>query len=197
MIQLLNMGGSDTEMRDNVRYAKLGLADDYPVRRCADGSTVPGREVPIFNVAGGKYILTRAFVFADGTARIAATGPLTTVDGVFKDIESGKLVTTIPNGVRLEVEGLGSITPQNSSWFVKAPERVKELRDLVAQLAGKPEAVQLCKEAMQQYQSGPSEANRERLRDSYEAVPEHLRVYCGDMDSKDQPIKRILYGGQN
>jgi len=194
MIHLLDMGGSDTEMRDNVRCSKLGLADDYPIRRSADGSGVPGREVPIFAVASGKHVLTRAFVFADGTARIGATGPLTTVDSVFKDIASGKLTTTIPNGVRLEVEGLGSFTPQNGSWFVKALERVKELRDLVAQLAGKPDAVQVCREALQHYESAASEDNRSRLRETYEAVPEHLRMYCGDMDSRDGPIKRILYG---
>jgi hypothetical protein len=32
------------------------------------------------------------------------------------------------------------------------------------------------------------------LRRSYEAVPEHLRMYCGDMDTKDIPIRMILYG---
>ena len=46
---------------------------------------------------------------------------------------------------------------------------------------------------MQDYESDSSEANRKRLRDTYEAVPEHLRMYCGDMDSRDGPIKRILY----
>jgi len=137
MIQLLDMG-SDTLLHDKLSAAKPGLAEKYPVRRSADGSTVPGREVPIFAVAGGKHILTRAFVFADGTARIGAVGPLTTVDGVFKDIESGKLTTTIPDGVRLDVEGLGSFTAQNGSWPVKALERIKELRDLVAQISGKP-----------------------------------------------------------
>jgi hypothetical protein len=194
MIQLLDMGGSDTEMRGNVPNAKLSLANKYPLRRSADGSSFPGREVPIFAVAGGKHILTRAFMFADGTARIGAVGPLTTVECIFKEVDSGKLTTTIPNGARVEVEGLGSFTAQNGSWFVKGAERVKELRDLVAQLAGKPEAVQLCREAMQHYESSPSEANRERLRERYEAVPEHLRMFCGDMDSRDGPIKRILYG---
>ena len=138
MIQLLNLGGSDTEMRDGVQCSKPGLADDHPIRRSADGSAVPGREVPVFTRAGGKHILTRAFVFADGTARIGATGPLTTVDGVLKDLDSGKLATAIPNGVRLDVEGLGSFTPQDGSWFMKAPERVRELQILVAQLARKP-----------------------------------------------------------
>jgi hypothetical protein len=194
MTHLLEMGGSATEMRGNLSCAKPNLADDCPLRRCGDGSSVRGCEVPIFAVGDSKHTLTRAFVFADGTARIGAAGPLTTADGVFKDIDSGKLTTTIPNGARLEVEGLGSFTSHDASWFVKAPERVKELRDLVAQLAGKPAVVQLCREARQHYESGPTEARRKHLRDMYEAVPEHLRVYCGDMDSKDGPIKRILYG---
>ena len=36
------------------------------------------------------------------------------------------------------------------------------------------------------------EVAREVLRAAYHAVPEHLRMYCGDMDSKDWPIRRIL-----
>lgn len=194
MVHLLDMGGSETEMRDNVPTRKLGLSDRVPVRRCADGSTVPGRELPVFAPVGGKCTLTRAFVFADGTAQIGAIGTLTTVDAVFKNIDSGKLTTTIPNGTRLEVEGLGSFTPQEGCWPVKAPERVKEIQDLMAQLAGKPSTIVLCVKALQQYESEPSDANRQRLREKYEAVPEHLRMYCGDMDSKDWPIKRILYG---
>jgi hypothetical protein len=42
------------------------------------------------------------------------------------------------------------------------------------------------------YEAAPSEEKREALRKAYEAVPEHLRMYCGDMDSKDEPIRRIL-----
>ena len=39
---------------------------------------------------------------------------------------------------------------------------------------------------------GLRERNREALREAYFAVPRHLRHYCGDMDSKDWPIRRIL-----
>jgi hypothetical protein len=44
------------------------------------------------------------------------------------------------------------------------------------------------------YNDNPGQEQRERLRLAYEAVPEHLRMYCGDMDSKDGPIRRILDG---
>ncbi len=38
-----------------------------------------------------------------------------------------------------------------------------------------------------------AEATRERLRAAYEAVPEHQRLFLGDMDTKDGDYKRILY----
>ena len=48
--------------------------------------------------------------------------------------------------------------------------------------------------AYQNYMAEPSTKAMETLRQRYEAVPEHLRMYCGDMDTKDIPIRMILYG---
>jgi hypothetical protein len=65
---------------------------------------------------------------------------------------------------------------------------------LLEELNGGPGAIRSCIEAHEAYESDPSPERRETLRRAYEAVPEHLRLYCGDMDSKDWPIRRILYG---
>lgn len=32
------------------------------------------------------------------------------------------------------------------------------------------------------------------MRAAYEAVPEHHRMYVGDMDTQDIPVRMILYG---
>ena len=34
------------------------------------------------------------------------------------------------------------------------------------------------------------------LRAAYEAVPEHHRMYVGDMDTKDVAVRMIIYGEQ-
>ena len=39
----------------------------------------------------------------------------------------------------------------------------------------------------------PCDYTKEKLRKAYEAVPEHERMYLGDMDSKDWDYHRILY----
>ena len=48
--------------------------------------------------------------------------------------------------------------------------------------------------AFRAYLAEQSAENLNALRQKYEAVPEHLRMYCGDMDVKDIPISMILYG---
>ena len=48
--------------------------------------------------------------------------------------------------------------------------------------------------AYERYMAEPSSKAMVAFRQKYEAVPEHLRLYCGDMDTKDIPIRMILYG---
>jgi len=194
MTGLLNLEGSEIEMKGKVKCFKLQCADDCPIRLADDGLEIAGCEVPAFAMSGRECRLTRAFIFSDGTARIGADGETTTQEAIYEAFGSGQLVTSIPDATIVEVEGLGRFTAMNGNWFVRPSERVKEIRDLVAQLAGQREAVAICREAMQAYETNPSEVPRSRLRQAYEAVPEHLRRFCGDMDSKDSQIKRVLYG---
>ena len=54
-----------------------------------------------------------------------------------------------------------------------------------------------CREAYREYLDHPTVANRERLKRVYEEVPEHHRMYVGDMDTKDIPVRTIIYGEGN
>jgi hypothetical protein len=49
-----------------------------------------------------------------------------------------------------------------------------------------------CMDRWRAFERDPSDENRELLRAAYLAVPKHLRIYCGDLDSKDYPIRRAL-----
>ena len=42
----------------------------------------------------------------------------------------------------------------------------------------------------------PMADNKEKLRISYERVPDHHKMYVGDMDIKDTQVRMILYGKQ-
>ena len=60
-------------------------------------------------------------------------------------------------------------------------------------LLGEEDSIDICRRAYHYYLEEPSEWAREKLRKAYEAVPEHQRMYLGDMDSRDSDYLRILY----
>lgn len=191
---LINMNGEETEMRGKVRYSKFGFAKGKPYRVDADGNEVPADSIAVLLHAGSEFQLTPWFVYADGSSRVGITGTLSSVNEVATRLNGGDLCTSVPDGARITIEGLGWFESQSSGWHVKPEERVREAQDLVAILKGEQGSMRKCMNSFREYQTDPSPENRDQLRLAYEAVPEHLRHYCGNMDSKDGPIRRILHG---
>jgi hypothetical protein len=188
------MNGEETEMRGKVRYSKFGFAKGKPYRVDADGNEVPADSIAVLLHAGSEFQLTPWFVYADGSSRVGITGTLSSVNEVATRLNGGDLCTSVPDGARITIEGLGWFESQSSGWHVKPEERVREAQDLVAILKGEQGSMRKCMNSFREYQTDPSPENRDQLRLAYEAVPEHLRHYCGNMDSKDGPIRRILHG---
>lgn len=188
---LLDMEGSDVEVRNGVRYAKLMVGDRKPYR-VAGGREVLGEEVPVFLVEGDGYRLTRWLVYADRQAQVGYGPVVAPFEAVAALFETGRLTTAVPAGAWVEVDGLGRFRAGEGDWNVEAVERVREARDLVEVANGSPGAIRRCIERHEAYQASPTDREREALRQAYGAVPEHLRMYCGDMDSKDGPIRQIL-----
>jgi hypothetical protein len=79
---------------------------------------------------------------------------------------------------------------------MEATELASEIADLFAELAGEPTSLQKCRVRHEAFMAKPTTANRDALKKAYEAVPEHNRMYLGDMDVKDIPIRMIIYGKQ-
>lgn len=89
---------------------------------------------------------------------------------------------------------MGAFTVKDWRWRVDPVELAAEIAEQHSQSLGNLGAVRTCMESLKTYTEDPTAANIEQLRQAYEAVPKHLRMYCGDMDSKDVPIRMILYG---
>jgi hypothetical protein len=156
---------------------------------------VLGDEVAVFLKADDGYRLERWFVYADGQSQVGYGGDLFPVEEVARGFKDGRLATAVPDGAWVTIDGLGRFRVAKGHWYVAARERVREVHDRLDMLGGRPGSIRRCKELHEEYERDPSEERRAALRRAYEAVPEHLRRYCGDMDSKDGPIRWILYGG--
>lgn len=191
---LVDFEGSDTEERGKIKYAKLGLADEKPYRMSDNGEEILGDTLPVFLVDGADYHLTKWFVYADGMSSIGPDGPIVALEEIISLIERGIVRTQIPEEATITFSGLGKARITQGLWYIDEQERIKEALDMIAMLNGKEGTISICRQQFKEYQQEPSETNKERLRQAYEAVPEHLRIFCGDMDSKDWPIKHVLYG---
>jgi hypothetical protein len=196
LLGLIDMQGNDSEIRNGLCYAKLGLADEKSYRLDEQGQEILGKELPIFAKIEEEYHLTHWFIYADGKTRLGYDRQLLTIDEVSQQFEDGLVTTSVPDNQPINIPGLGQCHMLNGAWYVEPEERIREAKDELAVLNGSLGSIRLCIRAHEFYEETSTEDNREKLRVAYEAVPKHLRMYCGDMDSKDWPIRRILYGNQ-
>ncbi|MCX4760903.1 DUF1768 domain-containing protein [Streptomyces sp. NBC_01275] len=68
-----------------------------------------------------------------------------------------------------------------------------EVADIVEELAGRPTAVERCRDAIGRFLKAPSEAHRELLRAACPGIPPHRRVHSlGGMDHPDCPVRILL-----
>jgi uncharacterized protein (TIGR02996 family) len=195
---LLDMQGTDTEIRNGVRYAKgAGLGGAKPYRITLAGEEVAGAELPVLEVVADGYRLRRWLIYADGLTQLGYANELTSPELVARMFEEGRLTLSVPAEAWVTLDGLGRFQAGEGFWFIEPGERLREASDLLEQLRGGSGAIRRCIEAHRAYRSGPNRERREALREAYEAVPRHLRRFCGDMDSKDGPIRRVLAGSQD
>lgn len=128
--------------------------------------------------------LVRWLIYADGLTQLGSGRPLVPVDFVRGMFADGRLTLSAPAGTWVTLDGLGRFRAGEGHWSIEPGERVREAADLLDQLRGGPGAIARCIHAYRAFQSDPSGEGRNALRRAYEAVPEHLRMYCGTWTRK-------------
>ncbi|MEM7040354.1 MAG: hypothetical protein AAF570_25535, partial [Bacteroidota bacterium] len=142
---------------------------------------------------------TRTDISVFGDDHIELSNDETPRSITFEELEemtnAGMLVGQLPEKSRVQLYGLGEFTIGQCHGAVDIQSKVQETRDIIAKINGGPSSGQICRAAYETYLKQPTETNKTALKDAYENVPEHLRVYLlGDMDAKDWPIRMIIYG---
>ena len=164
--------------------------DLYPIKTDGNG-------VNLFYKDGNQNYLVKVNVFADETLQIERLEtPLQMSFAQFEHLINDKIISTdLPEDEVLQIYGLGefSIKPV---YKTDVHEKLLELKDMLSQLKGEPSVIELCKQAFEHYIANPSHENKEKLKVAYENVPEHKRIYVGDMDTKDIQVRMIIYGDQ-
>lgn len=192
LVGLVDLEGSADELKGKVRWAKLPALDGVHFRCDSDGTVVLAKSVSAFVHKGDSFRLTRWFVYADGRARLGPEGELVDVGVVEDAVLRGEVVFSIPEASWVLLDGLGRAKMSGGRWPVDPLESIKEQRNHVTELRGGAGAIRVCVEAWREYLGNPTPSGLEVVRKAYLEVPVHLRIYCGDMDTKDFAIRRAL-----
>jgi len=201
MENLHDCHGQTTELVGKVNRSILGSPREMPVRLARPDALfkerIPGESLSVF-VRDDDYQLADLRVFKDGAVELGRLASTETLDraGLSAAVRDGRIVTTLPAGSRVRIHGLGSFVAAEEHSSVDIHELLRDVSDRVDKLNGRAGSVQRCRDAYKAYAAEPSEALREELRMAYESVPEHNRMYVGDMDTRDVAVRMVLYGEQ-
>ena len=177
----------------HVKWNATGIP--YKVKSNFGYSMMDGRATSMFQQDGDVFHLVSIIAYADGYYQIGddSFSSQETTDM----IQQKQLLCSPPPDAPIHLMGLGTIEIENDPYSVDPAEKLKELLDYPNELGKKGTAHDRCRAAYHQYLEWPDENARERLRAAYEAVPEHERMYLGDMDTRDQDYLRILFEPDN
>lgn len=200
MENLYNCHGRATEMVGDIRYAAVDAGNPAPWKTYGPISPLTrgdfGSQAKHFHWSGGRLHLVTLAFFPDDTAEISGGPETVTLPSAELCDQLGDRDTfRFPEeGDRVSVAHLGSFEAAGGRNWVDAEGLETEIRDMRRRVLGEPGLIELCMVAYRAYVEKPTTYALEDLRQRYEAVPLHRRMYCGDMDVQDIPIRMILYG---
>ncbi|MFB6456841.1 hypothetical protein ACE38W_16330 [Chitinophaga sp. Hz27] len=159
---------------------------------------ISGDSMNVFYRANDSWYLAKTIVFPDNT--ITLTRLETPVDISFQEFEAlidkGIIQSEIPSGTKVMIHGLGSFIIGEAHYTTEIAEILLEIQDAARKLRNEPTTLDICINAYQQYLDNPTAANKALLKTSYENVPDHQKMYVGDMDTKDIAVRMIIYGDE-
>ncbi|WP_099222674.1 DUF7638 domain-containing protein [Listeria costaricensis] len=200
--RLENLYTFSEEERALWKERKIGLSAKSKVYHEIPGwfyDTEVGEAIPFFFKKDDENYLVRVAVFKSGLVQVACSAFEWTLDiaEVKTRFHAGDFFTEFqePLVVHLGELGVATIGHPEHHYPIELEDKIEELFMAHERLNGK-DRFQICRDAYHAYLEYPEDFYREELRKAYLAIPEHERMYLGDMDSKDGDYRRILFSDE-
>lgn len=162
-----------------------------------DYKRIKGDSTNIFLRVNGALMLSVLYAYADGTFSIdGIDGRLFSFGEIENLFKYRELLVTPKDGDVVSLGALGTVECASVYSRIKKKEKLKEIENISLRVQDKPDAHDRCIKAYHEYLVEPTDFYKERLREAYEAVPEHEHMYLGDMDTRDGDFRRILYSDE-
>ena len=195
-----NMYTYTEKIINGVRIGESGNGTVYKEKKSYPFDIFPekinGQSLNLFYKTSDDFHLVRVNVFPDATIRLSRLeNPLELTMSEFENlIREGVVVSEIPLHTNISIYGLGSFKALEVQYVNSVQDKLLEMKDMVRELNGQPSSIEICRKDLESYRSNPSVENKNKLKMSYENIPDHQRMYVGDMDTKDVEVRMIIYG---
>ena len=144
---------------------------------------------------GGQLYLTTLTVYEDKTFEIGLLEEkYFSLEEIKEMFEKNILTTEVKD--RFFIKDFAEIEIEKINYFIEKEQKFEEIKDILRNVCGEKTTLELCREAYFNYLEDPCDYTKNELKKAYESVPEHERIYLGDMDSKDWDYQRILYSDE-
>ncbi|RYD52787.1 MAG: hypothetical protein EOP52_01170 [Sphingobacteriales bacterium] len=108
-------------------------------------------------------------------------------------VENEILVTELRVGETVTILNLGSFKIIDGNG-IDIKYKLNEVKDKLNELNGSENSIAKCARIFEEYKKNPTKKLRDELKQAYEVVPEHKRIFVGTMDTKDYEVRQVIYG---
>lgn len=196
MINLYDMAGDDTDRSGKISVMKVNRMSNATWRENERmpliSQPIKGASQKAFWRANGKIHVVTVSLFDDDQVQITGAGEEVAMS--LGALHEDERLTSASKGDRVQISGLCTFDLVDIELTIPKDDFLAELEINRDRLLGRETPVSRTVAAFKGFQENPTTEALEELRTAYESVPEHMRRYCGNMDSKDIPIRVALYG---
>jgi hypothetical protein len=142
-----------------------------------------------------KTYLVELSIYKNGHVEITnlPTKKVLKFDELNDYVNDGLITTELKVGETVNILNLGSFKIKSGNG-VDIKHKINELTDKLHELNGRENSITKCARIFEEYKLHPSAKLRDELRNAYETVPEHQRIFVGTMDTKDYEVRQVIYG---
>lgn len=197
---LVNYNGNSSKKVGKVSVAKHFMPDPKPYYYNDPNSFLPnkinGEKFHIFfRNDNSQTYLAELSLYKSGHIEITNLPEKKTFrfEQINELFNSGQLTTDLKIGESVTILNLGSFKIKSGNG-IEAKFKIDELTGMLNELNGSENSIAKCARLFDEYKQNPTKRLRDSLKEAYEGVPEHQRMYVGTMDTKDYEVRQIIYG---
>ncbi|PSK87446.1 DUF7638 domain-containing protein [Taibaiella chishuiensis] len=197
---LQNCHGSSTRKVGNINVAKHSIPDAKPFYLDNPGTVFPDRIHGaqfhcFYRDTDTKTYLAQLSLYESGRIEITNLPgqKVFSFEDIRELVDKKTITTTLDPGETVTILNLGSFKIVSGAG-VDILDKLNELTDKFRELNGQENSITKCARIFEAYKATPTLQLKNELKEAYEAVPEHQRMFVGNMDTKDYEVRQVIYG---